>query len=163
MKNLFAFTMMLAMISIGARGQVNVPEAAKTALAKKFPNAQSVKWSEEKEGKPTSVIYEAEFKLNGKASSANFNSKGEWQETELTIVKTDLPSEVVKTIESQFAGYKLREMASVETPAGKSFEILMSKGSSKIEVVIDLQGKVIKKSDAKEEDEEDEEDEKEGK
>lgn len=141
--------MVLAAISISACGQVNVPDAAKAALAQKFPTAQSVKWSEEKEGKPAAIVYEAEFKLNGKATSANFNAKGEWQETELTVVKADLPAAVLKTIESQFVGYKLGEIASVETPAGKSFEILMSKDKAKIEVVIDPQGKVIKKADVK--------------
>ncbi|MCX5841955.1 MAG: hypothetical protein NTY16_11015, partial [Deltaproteobacteria bacterium] len=64
---------------------------------------------------------------------------------------------VLKTIEGQFAGYKLGEMTSVETPAGKSFEILMSKGNEKIEVIIDPQGKVIKKSAVKEEEEEEKE------
>lgn len=48
-------------------------------------------------------------------------------------------------------------MASVETPAGKSFEILMSKGKERIEVVIDPQGKVIKKADVKEEKDEEKE------
>ena len=154
MKNLFIFSMLVAAVSVGANGQVNVPEAAKTALAKKFPTAQTVKWGEEKEGKPAVVVYEAEFKLNGKDASANFNAKGEWQETELTLAKTDVPAEVLKTIESQFAGYKTGEMVSVDTPKGKSFEFLLSKDKAKIEVVIDPQGKVIKKADVKEEKEE---------
>ncbi|TSA32250.1 MAG: hypothetical protein D4R64_16490 [Porphyromonadaceae bacterium] len=158
MKNLIIISMVLAAFSISAYGQVKVPDVAKAAFSKKFPNAQSVKWSEEKEGKAEVAVYEAEFKLNGKVSSANFNSKGEWQETELTVVKADLPAVVLKTVESQFAGYKLGEMASVETPAGKSFEILMSKGKDKIEVIIDPQGKVIKKTDAKEEEDEEKED-----
>lgn len=157
MKNLLIFALILTAFSISACGQVNVPEAAKTAFSKKFPTAQSVKWGEEKEGKPEVAVYEAEFKLNGKATSANFNTKGEWQETELTVVKTNLPAAVLKTIESQFAGYKLGEMASVETPAGKSFEILMSKGKERIEVVIDPLGKVIKKADVKEEKDEEKE------
>jgi len=157
MKNLFILSMVCAAFSIAACGQVKVPEAAKAAFAKKFPTAQSVKWGEEKEGKPESVVYEAEFKLNGKTSSANFNAKGEWQETELTVVKTDLPAAVLKTIESQFAGYKLGEMASVETPAGKTFEISLTKGKEEIEVTVDPQGKVIKKADAKEEEKEEDE------
>jgi len=49
-------------------------------------------------------------------------------------------------------------MASVETPAGKSFEILMSKGKEKIEVVVDPTGKVIKKEAVKEEKDEEKED-----
>ena len=72
----------------------------------------------------------------------------------MTLVKTDLPAEVLKTIDGQFAGYKLGDMASVETPKGKSFEILLSKDKAKIEVDIDPQGKVIKKADVKEEKEE---------
>ncbi|TSA33850.1 MAG: hypothetical protein D4R64_13385 [Porphyromonadaceae bacterium] len=135
--------------------EIKVSEAVTSAFSKKFPTAQSVKWGEEKEG-DAEADFEAEFKLNGKEMSANFNSKGEWLETELTVEKTDLPANVLKTIESQFAGYKLGDMASVETPKMKAFEISLKKGKEEIEVVIDLQGKVIKKVDAKEEEEEEE-------
>ena len=135
--------------------EIKVSEAVTSAFSKKFPGAQSVKWGEEKEG-DAAADFEAEFKLNGKEMSANFNSKGEWLETEITVVKSDLPANVLKTVESQFAGYKLGDMASVETPKMKAFEISLAKGKEEIEVVIDLQGKVIKKVDAKEEEEKEE-------
>lgn len=156
MKNILVVFMLIAAFSISACAQVKVTDAAKAAFTKKFPTAQSVKWGEEKEG-VAETVFEAEFKLNGKSTSANFNAKGEWQETEMTVVKADLPAEVLKTIGADFAGYKLGEMASVETPKGKSFEILMSKGKDKIEAVIDPSGKVIKKAAVKEEKEENEE------
>jgi hypothetical protein len=39
MKNLFILSMALVAISFSANCQVNVPEAAKAAFAKKFPTA----------------------------------------------------------------------------------------------------------------------------
>jgi hypothetical protein len=149
MKNLILISIVAA-FSISACGQVKVPDATKSSFSKKFPAAQSVKWGQEKEGNGKAV-FEAEFKWNGKTASANFNESGDWLETEISVVKTDLPSEVTKALESQFAGYKLGEMASVETPDGKSFEIIMKKGKDKIEVILDLHGKVIKKENVKEE------------
>ncbi len=131
--------------------KTEVPEVAKKAFATKFTEAKSVKWSSE-----SATEFEAEFKLNGKEMSANFNNKGEWLETEVSIEKAGLPGEVLKTIENQFAGYKLGEIASIETPEMKAFEISLAKGKEEIEVVIDLQGKVIKKVDVKEEEEKEE-------
>lgn len=154
MKNLFSILpLAFAALSISACAQVNVPEAAKTAFSQKFPTAKSVKWGEEKE-ENAKAVFEAEFKLNGKESSANFNEKGEWLETELTIKKADLPAAVLQTIEKEFAGYKTGEMASVETPGTKAYEIALKKGKEELEVVIDAQGKVIKKVNAEEEEEE---------
>jgi hypothetical protein len=148
MKKIILFPIVLAVFSISALAQVAVPDAVKSAFAKKFPAAQSVKWSEEKEG-VTETVYEAEFKLKDKVSSANFNGKGEWQETELTVVQTDLPADVLKTITSQFAGYTLGEMTSVETSASKVYDVFMKKGREKIEVTFDLHGRIVKKIDAR--------------
>lgn len=151
MKNIILLPIVLAVFSISALAQVTVPDAAKSAFAKKFPAAESVKWSEEKEG-VTETVYEADFKWKGKECSANFNTKGEWQETEITVVQTDLPADVLKTITSQFAGYKLGEMTSIETTASKVYDVFMKKGREKIEVTFDLHGRVVKKIDTRKKD-----------
>ena len=155
MKNIIAGFLVIG-FTTAAFAQVKVPESVKTAFAKKFPSATSVKWSEEKE-EAKATIFEAEFKLNGKSGSSNFNAAGEWIETEQALLKTDLPAVVIKTIDSQFSGYKMGDMVSVETPSEKSIEIILSKGEEKLEVVLDPSGKVIKKTAVKEEEEEENE------
>ncbi len=59
---------MLMAISFAACSQSRVPAAVKTAFGKKFPTAKKVDWG--KEGK---TQWEAEFELNEKDISANFD------------------------------------------------------------------------------------------
>ncbi|HQH42100.1 MAG TPA: hypothetical protein PK825_10175, partial [Bacteroidales bacterium] len=71
MKTTMFLLSVFLILSFPVRGQngQNVPEAVKTAFAKQFPNATKVKWSKENDKE-----WEAEFKTDGKAYSANFDS-----------------------------------------------------------------------------------------
>lgn len=57
-----------------------VPAAVKESFQKKYPNATEVEWIEE--GSSLKVIYEAEFKINGKEITAEFSEAGEFLEEE---------------------------------------------------------------------------------
>jgi hypothetical protein len=57
-----------------------VPPAVKESFQKKYPNATEVEWIEE--GSSLKVIYEAEFKLEGKEITAEFSEAGEFLEQE---------------------------------------------------------------------------------
>ena len=48
-----------------------------------FPDAKKVKWKIE-----DTIEWEAEFRMNRKEYSANFNNNGEWQETEYELKKS---------------------------------------------------------------------------
>ncbi len=56
-----------------------VPQIVKDAFAKKYPQASDVEWIQEDSKK---VIYEAEFKLDGKEITAEFSEAGEFLEEE---------------------------------------------------------------------------------
>jgi len=56
-----------------------VPQIVKEAFAKKYPQASDLEWTQEGSDK---VIYEAEFKLNGKEITAEFSEVGEFLEEE---------------------------------------------------------------------------------
>jgi uncharacterized membrane protein YkoI len=153
-----SFLLTLALSSLVACGQTKVPEATRAAFASKFPGAKSVKWDEEKEDN-AKAVYEAEFKMNGQEYSANFNDKGEWLETEMEVEKDDIPSPVRQMLDKDFSGYKTGEMARLETPEMKGYEIILKKGKEKIEVTIDPNGKLLKKEELKSKKEPKEEDE----
>ena len=58
----------------------DVPPAVLSAFNAKYANASDVKWEQEKEkGK---LIYEADFKFNGKEIEAEFDSAGNFLEEE---------------------------------------------------------------------------------
>ncbi len=130
---------MFMAISFTAYSQSKVPAVVKTAFNKKFPAAKEVEWG--MEGK---TQWEAEFELNEKDMSANFDLKGNLKETETDLEKDAVPSVVMNVLKAKFPGYKVKEAAFTETPKFSAYEIVIKKGESKKEVTIDKTGKILK-------------------
>ena len=86
-----------------------VPANIKQAFAKKFPVATDVKYELETKD------YEITFKEKGVGMSADFDPTGKWLETETEIKESDLPKEVISSVAKNFAGFKVTEVAKVET------------------------------------------------
>jgi len=149
MKTLKLFVIAFAAISINACAQKpNVPENVDKAFTQKFPDAKSVKWDKENE-----TEWEAEFKLNGQEYSANFSTDGVWKETEHEIEKSDIPTNVKQTLDTEFAGYKIEESEISETAEGSVYEFELEKDKVKMEVAVSPDGKVLKKEVKPEKDE----------
>lgn len=141
MKNLILLIAASALISLSVSAQTSkiVPVLVKTAFSQKFTKATDVKWG--KEGK---TEWEAEFKLDGKPFSANFDTKGKWLETEYSIATSEIPAVVKTVINKDYAAYKMKGSDVSETPKGKVYEITFVKGTKNMEVVFDTNGKIIK-------------------
>lgn len=134
-----------------AKENKEAPANVKSAFSQKFPAATKVEW-----GKEGDKEWEAEFMFNGKEYSANFDNAGKWMETESEISVKDLPAVVKTTLDKESAGYKIKESLVTETSDLKAYEFVIEKGKDKLEIVIDQNGKMIKKEVVKEEEEEDE-------
>jgi outer membrane lipoprotein-sorting protein len=155
MKNFILLAASFLLISISACSQKNLPENVKREFAKKYPSAQSVKWDSESPNE-----WEAEFKMDGKRMSTCFDNSAKWLESETEISEKELPAAVLITLNSEFQGYKKNAIEILENPEMKCFELALKKGESTLEVVIDNSGKIVKKTEAKEQDEDDEQTEK---
>jgi hypothetical protein len=151
MKNFFILVALFSMIFFSACSQKNPPENVKKEFSQKFVDAKSVKWGSEEANE-----WEAEFKLDGKKMSACFDSSGRWTVTETEISEKELPATVLNTLNTEFAGYKKGLIEIYEDPEIKGFELGLRKGETSVEVIFDSTGKVIKKTDVKEEDEKEE-------
>ena len=122
-----------------------IPSAAKTAFAVKFPKAQKVKWSIEKPGE-----FEAEFTLNGVESAALYDANGQLIETETEIKEAALPQTVKNTIAKDFAGYKINEIEQViDSKNIVSYEMVVRKGKREFELEFLSNGKLLKKEEKK--------------
>lgn len=130
----------------------NAPQKVKDAFAQKFPSATNVEWEKESD-----TEWEAEFKLNGKEHSSNFMQDGTWVETEYEVTESEIPQVVMDALNTNFEGDEIEEMERSETADGTVYEFAIEKGESEMEVVIDANGKILKKEN-KQEDEEDEDD-----
>lgn len=103
---------LFALISCATAFSANPPEAVLTAFKQKFPNAQDVDWSKEKNGE-----WEAEFELPGsREMSATFSADGRWLETETEIAFSELPA----PIRTALQGKKVKETARIEKADGST-------------------------------------------
>ena len=153
MKKLFILT--ICMVSFGIfcvqaqdkSNKIEIPAATKSAFEAKYPNAEKVSWGVEKPGE-----FEAEFQLNGVESSALFDSKGQFLESETEIKESELPQAIKSTIAKDFVGYKINEVEESSDAKGVvTYEMEASKGKEKFEISFDANGKLLKKMEAKEE------------
>jgi hypothetical protein len=142
-----ASTLILAVTACG-QSKKEVPANVTSAFSAKFSNVSKVKWSMENDSE-----WEAEFKLNGKECSANFDNEGIWMETEYEVSVKDIPAAVKATLDKESAGYKIEESGITETAEGKVYEFVISKGETETELLIDSDGNLKNKEQIKEEDE----------
>jgi hypothetical protein len=112
MKKIFFLPGLMVWASLNA--QIKVPAVVSAAFTKQFPAANKVKW-----GKENAKEYEAEFELNGKKISANYDMQGNWKETETEIPVSDLPGAVAKSIQAKYPGAVISGADKTEQPSGK--------------------------------------------
>ena len=119
-----------------------VPAAVSSALKAKFPGASKIKWEMENEKE-----FEAAFTLNGNEASANFDKDGNWVETETEMEFAKTPAAVQKTVNNEFAGYKIKETSQIETPdKGTFYEVEIEKDKVLNAIKISADGEVMEKS-----------------
>lgn len=145
MKNIAILIFAFSMISASAFSQKNPPENVKKEFTKKYASAQSVKWDSEEKNE-----WEAEFTLDSKKMSASFDNSGKWIESETVISEKDLPVKVSETLNKDFQGYKKSHIELFDSMQKKGFELGLKKGELSVEVIIDINGKIIKKTNEKE-------------
>jgi hypothetical protein len=121
-----------------------VPAAVKEAFVKKFPVVTDVNYKMEKND------YKVTFKDKGVGMSANFNSKGEWLETETIMIESDLPKEVLTSTATNFVGFVMTEITKVEGPNNVlNYEMNLKKNKESYEVKFSPKGEILKKTPIK--------------
>ena len=136
MKNIFIVLFAVIGTCLSASCQLKVTEAAKKAFASMFPNATDLKWEKE-----SADEYEANFKFNSVAVSANFKHDGSWVETETTIKATELPAAVTKAINTKYPGATYTRAEKIEKPGGKIlYEAVIKVKGKKKEMEVNADG-----------------------
>jgi hypothetical protein len=141
MKNVFIVLIMAFTISLSANCQgIKVPDVVKNAFTAKFPAATNVKW-----GKENATEFEAEFKLNNNAVSANFKQDGSWVETESVIPVADLPAAVTSAINTKYPGVVIALAEKTEQPGNKVlYEVSFKVNGKKKSMELNPDGSLVK-------------------
>jgi len=139
MKKYFIISiLMFSQIILNAQKN-KVTDEAQKAFQTKFPTAKDAKW--EREGKNE---FEVAFNLEGQKASANFSIKGEWIETEHTIIESTLPQGFLDNFKKAKKGARINQIFKVDRADGKSYyEIESTIGLTKKEFKVNLEGQFI--------------------
>lgn len=122
----------------------SIPAAVKESFAKKFPDATNIRYGMENKD------YEVSFKDKGVGMSANFNSSGEWLETETVMIESDLPKDVKTSVATNFVGFMISNISKVEGPDNVSnYEMDLKKAKVGYEVKFSPKGEILKKTPLK--------------
>ena len=152
MKKLFSFVV-VALFAFSAcnspKPKETVPEKVKETFQKRFPHAKEVKWDKENKN-----VWEAEFKMNNREFSANFNTDGIWKKTEYKIQNSEIPPQVKATIDSLFSGYEIEEAVVIGNSEMKGFEVELKNEKGAMIATISRDGKVLDKRNAEKKHEE---------
>jgi Putative beta-lactamase-inhibitor-like, PepSY-like len=115
-----------------------VPEAVVKTFKAKYPSAKEVKWEKEKGN------YEAEFEIKETSMSAIFNPAGNLMESETRISRSMLPKAISEALAKDYPGYKIEEMAKIESEGKVTYEAEVEKGEKSMDLIFDENGKLLK-------------------
>jgi hypothetical protein len=114
----------------------DVPEAVKTAFAKKYPDAKKVSWEKEKGN------YEANWGgKSGEDSSVTFSPSAIFVQIVVAIHVDQLPAGVAPYVNNHYKGAKIREAGKVTDAAGRQMYEAEIKGK---DLIFDENGVFLK-------------------
>jgi putative PepSY-like beta-lactamase-inhibitor len=140
-----------------AKDTDKIPKAVMDALKSKFPKAEIHKWTKEKEG--NDVVYDIEFKENGRACEADIKEDGTFINYEKAIAEKDLPKAVREAIDKKYPKATLKEIMEETEVKGKeeklsAYEVVLVTAEKKsIEVRLSPGGKILEDAAAEKKEE----------
>jgi putative PepSY-like beta-lactamase-inhibitor len=150
---LVAFALCLFIGTAVARAQEEavppdkIPKAVMDALLSKFSKAKIDKCTKAKEGDV--VVYDIEFKQEGRKCEADITEKGTYINYEKAIAAKDLPKAVIEAVEKKYPKATLQEIMEETEVKGKdeklsAYElVLVTADKKEVEVRLSPDGKIL--------------------
>ena len=141
-----------------------IPKAVMDALKAKFPKAEIHKWTKEKDGDV--VVYDIEFKVEGRKTEADIKEDGAYINFEQEIAAKDLPEAVKNAIDKKYPKATMKEIMQITEVKGKDeklegYEVVLDTADKKeVEVTVAPDGKILEDSTDKKNEKKDEKDKK---
>ncbi len=120
----------------------DVPAQVMKGFKMHFDGVKVKSWEKEKNG-----MYEAEFNLNTKETSAVFNQEGVLIETETEVSIKDIPAAISDYVQREYAAYKISEVSQIIAASGiQTFEVELEKGKEEFDLLFGADGNFLRKS-----------------
>ena len=136
MKKLLLFAALVSTFAFG--NDVKVPDDVSSAFAKKFPNAEVIKWEKQFNH------YQVEFTQNNVAMTALFNDEGECVETATYIKKDDLPENTLEEIDMHYVnGMIISSRKAKDSKSTNFYRVTVETGEAFFFLKVDEEGDII--------------------
>lgn len=123
--------------------QTNPSGKIKKAFNKQYPEAVNTNWTSQ--GERQSREWRAMYKQNNILHASWYDYKGNWIVTKTKIDEKELPEAVVKTIEDEYASYKIMITTRFENPETDGYEVFLDNGTYGFAVQLSKDGEIIKR------------------
>ena len=123
--------------------QTNPSGKIKKAFNKQYPEAVNTKWTSE--GERQTREWRAMYKQNNVLHASWYDYKGNWLQTKTKIDEKELPDAVLKTIEEEYAGYKIMITTRFENPETNGYEVFLDNETYGFAVQFSKDGEIIKR------------------
>jgi hypothetical protein len=131
-----------------------IPKKVMNTLKAKFPKAEIHKWTREKEG--DIVIYDIEFKQEGRKFEADIKEDGTIHNWEKEVAVQYLPDAVKKAVEKKYPNSVLKEIMEITAVKNgkderEGYEIVLETAGKKseVEVMVAPDGRILEDSGKK--------------
>jgi uncharacterized membrane protein YkoI len=151
------FALFMFILPAGVRAQEKdldkIPKAVMESLKAKFPKAKIDKWTKETEG--GKVVYDIEFKQDGRKFEADIFENGTIENWEREIAADALPEAVKNAVEKKYPKATLKEiLETIDVKDGKDklsgYEVVLETADKKsVEVTVAPDGKILEDSTEK--------------
>ncbi len=127
-----------------------IPKQVMDGLKSKFPNAKIEKWTKEDEG--GFIVYDFEFKQEGRKFEADIKEDGTIHNWEKAITFKDLPDAVKRTVETKYPKSTRKEVMEITAVKNgkdelEGYEIVLKTSDKKeIEVTLAPDGRILEDS-----------------
>jgi hypothetical protein len=132
----------LAFITTNSFAQLRkIPAEVTNAFQEKYPEAKSVEWRDKLSS------FTASFQLDSTTYVAQFNKKGEWENTEEAIDESELPEEVQAGFDkSKYTDWSMSRVTKIELPGDEiNYRIEVAKGDiKKRNLYFNSEGRMLK-------------------
>ena len=137
--------------------EYNPPDNTRVAFQTKYPNATDVSWSAYKPyerinwewtGWPSmdTTYYAVNYKVDNRNFWSWWDRNNNWIGSSSVVEdSTMLPDPVKKTLKNSYAGYKIKSIDEENDKNRTVYEIKLEKGDAYAKVLIDKNGKILKK------------------
>jgi len=120
----------------------DAPGAVIQGLKSEHPEAKNIKIDKEKHFGLT--LYEVKFKSNGEQHETLFTPQGKHFGHEQPVASADLPRAIIKTLDSTFRNYSIKDAEIIRHPDGRiEYEIDVHGDGSDWELAMSPSGRIL--------------------